>query len=526
MNTISRRSFLKGAAASALSVGMLGMLPAVSFADGEETLVPSTSLETDVAIIGAGAAGLTAAMGIVDAGLSCIVVEKGANVGTCNASMAGGPAMAETCVQAAEGETVSVETLFKYMYDFSNMTVNGSLLRNVIGCGGPTVDKMVEVGVEMYLRPDVYGAGFRARHGFNQGGVARFAPIQEYVEANGGSFLFNNAGAKLIQDGDTVTGILCVDTESGDVTQINAKAVLIATGGYLGNEDMIHEHFGNIKLNPLGNTKSDGAGINMVLEAGGIKDRNWAICGNEFAGSNQKAGGWWFNFNQNFKWPVYGGLLVNRNGERFMNEEIFAKKALSLGGEASVREGLFYSVIDEKYMQGVAEKGIVEYLGGNLENWYVGVMSIGDAKLDQAPETVQEAIDQGWAYKADTIEELAEYFGLTNLPETVAAYNAACESGMDEQFYKDPMFLQPVAEGPFYVFEYEPSAWCTFGGVKVDNCLRAMNADQQVIPGLYVAGVDAGSMYTSPYYINEGATLGLSFASGTYAAKKIAEYIG
>lgn len=523
MNNISRRDFLKGAAASALSVSLMGIVTAA--ADGEEALVPAFSADTDVAIIGAGAAGLTAAMGIVDAGLSCIVVEKGGSVGVCNASMAGGPAMANTCVQKAEGEEVSVETLFKYMYDFSNMTVNGNLLRNVIGCSGETVDKMVEVGVEMYLRPDVYGAGFRARHGFNQAGVARFAPIQEYVESKGGQFVFNNAGKKLVKDGDTVTGIIVEDVDTGALTQINAKAVLIATGGYLGNEDMIHEHFGNIKLNPLGNTKSDGAGINMVLDAGGMKDRNWAICGNEFAGSNQKAGGWWFNFNQNFKWPVYGGLLVNRNGDRFMNEEIFAKKALSLGGEASVREGLFYSVIDEKYMQGVAEKGIVEYLGGNLENWYVGVMSIGDAKLDQAPSTVQEAIDQGWGFKADTIEELAEHFGLTNLPETVAAYNAACETGMDEQFYKDPMFLLPVSEGPFYVFEYEPSAWCTFGGVKVDNKLRALNADQQVIPGLYVAGVDAGSMYTSPYYINEGATLGLSFSSGTYAAKKIAEDI-
>lgn len=62
----------------------------------------------------------------------------------------------------------------------------------------------------------------------------------------------------------TAVGVLA--SQPGGVTvEVRAKAVLVCTGGYLGNEDMIHEHFGNVTVNPLGNTLSDGAGINMVV---------------------------------------------------------------------------------------------------------------------------------------------------------------------------------------------------------------------------------------------------------------------
>ena len=314
-------------------------------------------------------------------------------------------------------------------------------------------------------------------------------------------------------------------SQPGGVTvEVRAKAVLVCTGGYLGNEDMIHEHFGNVTVNPLGNTLSDGAGINMVVDAGGTLDRNWSIIANEFAGSNHKGGGWSFGANQNFSYAVYGGLMVNREGERFFNEEVIATMALSEGGEATLREGLYYSVIDQAYFDACREEGIYSYLG-SPENWYVGKMTLDGKLLDQNEAQLQEAIDQGWAWKADTIEELAEITGLENLPETVAEYNAMCEAGKDTQFYKDPVFLTPVSEGPFYVFEYEPSAWGTLGGVKVDSHLRALTADNEPIPGLYVAGVDAGSMYTTPYYSNEGAALGLAMASGTWAAKEINSYV-
>lgn len=85
--------------------------------------------------------------------------------------------------------------------------------------------------------------------------------------------------------------------------------------------------------------------------------------------------------------------------------------------------------------------------------------------------------------------------------------------------------MTPILDGPFYAFQYQSSAWGTLGGVKVDDRLRVINNDFQPIPGLYAAGVDAGSVFTTPYYDNEGAAFGTSMASGSLAGKEMAKYV-
>ena len=123
--------------------------------------------------------------------------------------------------------------------------------------------------------------------------------------------------------------------------------------------------------------------------------------------------------------------------------------------------------------------------------------------------------------KADTIEECAKFFGMAKLAETVKNYNAYCEAGKDDEYFKNPTFLKPVAKAPFYVVEYEPSAWGTLGGVRTDSSLRVLRPDLTPIKGLYAAGVDAGSLYCQPYYQVEGTAVGLAFGSGIYAADVI-----
>lgn len=70
------------------------------------------------------------------------------------------------------------------------------------------------------------------------------------------------------------------------------------------------------------------------------------------------------------------------------------------------------------------------------------------------------------------------------------------------------------------------AAWGTNGGAKVDASLRALNDENNPIEGLFVAGVDAGSMYTMPYYDNPGSSVGLAMGSGVLAAKEILSFLG
>ena len=543
MRDISRRDFLNGslaAAASAAALGLTGIAPA--FADEgaqKELLIPDALYEADAVVIGAGAAGLMAAMELAAAGKATILLEKGPTVAVSNGSQAGGPALAETRVQAAEDATVSVQTLYDCEYGFSRGTVNGSLLRKCTEQGDRVVGNFMDNGVNMGLRIDSYGMGFRARHNFANlegtqlRGLDRFGPLIEKFEADGGLLLCNREAVRLIKEGDAVTGVYVKNNEDKYVEQFNAKAVLIATGGYAGNEEMLKKFYGDITVWPLCNTLSTGQGYDMVIEAGGIADRNWALCCNEFGGANHKIpgimGGQMRSASPALEPALYGGLIVNRNGDRFMNEQYLSDRPLALGGEMALREGLYYAVLDQEMMDAVATVGIRGYYG-DPEEWYVGshgsVFYKNGANVvrDDLPGSVDAAVEQGWGAKG-TLAECAKVFGMKNLEATVEAYNALCEAGEDTQYYKAPYLLHKLSGDTYYVFEYEPSIWSTFGGVKTDDYCRALASDQSVIKGLYVAGVDNGSLYCSPYYENEGASLGIAYTSGIVAADCMIDFL-
>lgn len=498
----------------------------------ENTESKEETYDTDIVIVGGGAAGLTAAISASNLGAEVLVIEKGVSLAVSNGANAGGPIATGTKVQEAEGEDLTTEELFKHMSEFGNSTINDALLRKTLEVTGETIDMLDDLGLSVYLRPDSYGVGFRARHGIKEKGEDRMGFLADKIEANGGTIMLETTGEEVIlNDEGVAVGIKATKSDGTKVT-INSDAVLLATGGYLGGQDIIENKFGNITINPLGNTLSTGDGIKMTLAAGGVEDKNWGIVANEFSASNSKAGTWSVNSNQNLRFGIYGGLLVNGEGNRFFNEEIMASEPLS-GAEATLRYGKYYAVMDEAYYNSVCEQGIFKTLG-SPESWVAGVKNLSDSApeskshvkvLTEAKNQLQEAIDQGWAYKADTIEELAEKFGLENLVSTVEEYNKYCEAKHDSEFGKDPVFLTPINNGPYYVFEYEPSAWCTLGGVKVDDSLRALDKNNEPIQGLYVAGVDAGSLFTAPYYDNEGSAFGLSLGSGTLAGRNMYSYI-
>lgn len=498
----------------------------VEATESDPDIITVTSTEeADVVVVGCGAAGMMAALELQAAGLKTTLLEKGASCGVSNGCMAGGPALAETRVQAAEGATVSIETLYNCQYGFSKGTVNGTLLRKCIGAGERVVSNFMDNGVNMGLRRDAYGMGFRARHNFSNlegtqvSGAPRFEPLVEKFTADGGVFEVCREAVKPVMDGEKVVGVIAKNTEDKTYIQYNAKAVLIATGGYAGNQERLREHFGDINVWPLCNELSDGKGYDIVIEAGGIADRNWALCCNEFGGVNGKMeqrGKAMVRSNDTLRFAIYGGLMVDPNGDRFMNEQYLSDRPLALGGEMSLRVGKYYAVVDQAMYEECRDQGILAYFGNPAE-WYVGSTGYTTELLPNLDEHMQIAIERGWAVKG-TLAECAEAFGLTDLEQTVADYNAKCAAGRDDQFFKSSYMLRELTGDTFYVVEYEPSIWGTFGGVKTDSYARAVNAQQQPIEGLYVAGVDNGSLYASPYYENEGAALGTAYTSGIVAA--------
>ena len=472
-----------------------------------------------VVVVGGGAAGMMAAIKLAQNGVDVLVIEKGATIGVANGWNCGGPMASNTSIQKAEGVTVTDEMLFNDLTEDAYLTSDSRLLRRVIARTGEAVELQLSTGLSMFLRPDNYGAGYRSRHGYNGQKSDRHAFIEGAYAKAGGRLMCETAGESLIMENGNVVGIKARKSD-GSVINIKADAVLLATGGYLGNNSIIKAHWGDIVVNPLGNTLSTGDGLRMAAEAGGMEEESsFAMISNEFGGSNRKGGGWQRS-NGAMTIGIYGGLLVDPNGERFFNEYYMANQPLSVGGEAVLRAGKFYAVVDKDFVDAISTVGLFEYLG-NPEDWYVGTMTAKGVVLKTLPADLEKAIAQGWAVKADSIEECAKFFGMDKLAETVRNYNAYCEAGKDEEYFKNPTFLKPVAKAPFYVVEYEPSAWGTLGGVRTDSSLRVLRSDLTPVKGLYAAGVDAGSLYCQPYYQVEGTAVGLAFGSGIYAADVI-----
>lgn len=475
----------------------------------------------DVIVIGSGAAGMMAAWKVIKSGLSCAILEKGTNIAASNAARCGGPALADTQLQREQNATVSVEQLFSHMYGFSRGTVHAGLLHNALEKGREVEQVLLEAGIEMTLLEDTYGVGFRARQMFKTPPTKRWEMLSKQLKTQGVEIFLQMEAKRLIQEGSgRIKGVVAQNLAEGKEEVLYAGAVIVATGGYLGNGEMIKEHFGDINVGALGSRLSDGAGIHMVLEAGGILDRNWGLCTNEFGGYNSKMVK---RMSSNMYYAIGGGILVDRNGRRFMNEQYLSDEPLSLGGEMTLREGKYYAILDDEYYHALGKGSLYDYYG-RPRDWYVG-KTTHDRQRRWNMEDLSKDITDGFAAKADTLAELSERFRLAFLESTVKEYNEMCAKGKDTAFGKAGYLLKPIKEAPYYLFEYEPSAWCTIGGVKTDEFCRALKSSSHVIEGLYVAGGDNGSCYSVPYYNNEGAAAGVAFTTGIVAGEHAVEYI-
>lgn len=496
--------------------------------------------DVDVCVIGCGGSGFMASITAGRKGAKVLTIEKASSVAGVNGIKVSGPFAVRTSVLEAKegGTTLEVEDVFRHVMNYTHWTPNPALMHRCLNESKNAVENLVGIGYAMkevnfrFETPFINEKG--GFHLITNGLDERVELWNKALEDAGVEVLFNTTATGLLMDGDKAVGVTARKADGASVT-VNAKAVIIASGGYLGNRDLQEKFLKTRKLNAAagGNSLCTGDGIMMANDAGAVLCKTFGYCPCEYGGTNAKASrpAKQDKYDQNyaFKFGLYGNLLVDAEGKRFINEGLLCDYPMSYGSEQIILNAPWYGIVDQAYVDAMSTIGLYEYtIAKGAEpvegKWFIGNYFKGRI-LDKLPEDIEEGIREGWLAKADTLEELAENFGLTNLPETVAKYNEYCDKGVDEEFGTNPWYLSKIETGPFYAVQCEPSAWSTFGGIRTDDKLRALKADNTPMQGLYVVGTDNGSLYYSPYYDVPGFCYGLCVDSGYIAAYEAVEYI-
>lgn len=487
--------------------------------------------ETDVVVVGGGGAGAAAALSAVQKGAKVIVVEKSTMLGG-SSMMSGGLGAEGSRMQKEANVSFTAGEWLKDWLDQQNYMVSAPMIYKYITESGETIDWMLDNGVEFdfvgHSQDALSDDPIASYHAWrNDEGGVYLNRMFDRVTENGGTIMLETAGTQVLMDNGKAVGILAQKTD-GTTVKITAKAVILATGGYGASEEMMMELVG-YKVNGINLGTQTGDGIRMGVEAGAATEGSDAL---EYHGAhapfdlveeaNVPNGG--ENLNQ---LAVYAGALwVNADGYRFTNEDISFDSSY-VGNVTAAQGDHYYALVDQKFIDTLVNSGAVG-LGINQAGAGFGAPPHGcDELWTDLPAELEAGYTNGVTVKADTLEELAEKTGINveHLLATVEEYNAFCAAGKDEMYGKAAQFLIPIAEGPYYMVMGRSTSLCTLGGLKITTDMEVVDTDNQIIPGLYSAGVDcSGSMYNKVYVSYEGVTMGWAMTSGRLAGENAAGY--
>ena len=539
---MSRRSFLGLGALSAAGLAALGLAgcapqakddaPATDGADAPaaEALPPADAEETcDVVVVGLGTSGLVAASAAAKEGAQVIGLDRANSMAATNAAMVSGVWAIESTPELAEPNYLTVKDMFDFIWTGTHYQTNAPLLRNVLPASGKGIDLMIEGGVPFMFA--FQGADEntlmlnRGGHIYATAGAERAEALQGMLDKFGVDSRWDAEVTNLLIEDGKVVGVRYQD--GSKAIDVKATNTIIATGGFIQNEDMLREYYSGAVMYGTGNQYNDGAGIKLAQSAGAQMGKNFSTSINESGACNMKSSARFVsledcNATPVFSLPLFGGLMVNKHGSRFMDEGTMAKHTMYCG-EPLLREGVYYMVIDDGLIQELSTTPIMDFISEDaFGNMAPGVqMGFEGKTLTALPDMVQQGIDEGWIWKADTAEALAEAVGMENLADTIATYNEYCAAGVDDEMFKEEQFLRAVDTGSLYVVELDIAAWVTLGGIKTDGFCRAVDADANVIDGLLVAGVD-GDFWAVPYFEGgsaQGFCVGSGYLAGVTAAQ-------
>lgn len=341
------------------------------------------------------------------------------------------------------------------------------------------------------------------------GDVQCVLPLYDTATAQGAQSLTGTTATGLIQDEEgVVTGVFAENSEGA--IQINARAVVLATGGFSNNMNMLkRQGFRDIdNVMNVGVPYANGFGVEEAIKAGGLdlmieSVPMSAACIDAFSGNF-----WNDPYNGCNGFSAFAkAVMVNQNGERFVDEGFTQSNPLRQPLPSKENERT-YVIFDEPMF---VEHFSGNYNAGNPSDALANAVASGDPSLA----------------KCDTIEECAQVMGIdaATLKKTFDSYNEYAISGKDQDFGKNAEFLQQIT-APIYIGRIKTGVTATIGGVATNEHYQVVDADWNPIEGLYAVGVDGCQLYRNQYTVGVAAgTFSHNIFSGRRAADAAAKQI-
>lgn len=528
----------------------LGEAPAIDDAQVEE------ELSADVVVVGLGAAGVPAARAAAEAGARVVCLESSSKLNSVASDMAifGG----QTQAQWGRGDGFLDKKMVVNMHmEECSHHVSQSIISRYYDESGAALDWFVAASKGLYMAPESYAeipAESQANYmfpymypmpetydytkedlpcyptsvGFSSLATVMADNLQAAVDA-GAEVRYSTKGVELITDeSGAVAGIYAQAADSDGYIKITAPSVILATGDYLANEDMMKfyapeciENGINIlslDMDDEGNYTNIGEGHKMGAWAGAAIEQ-WHAPVIHHMGGGAGADGRGVIGNNGFLW-------LNLRGKRFMNEDLPGQQ---LENQVELQPGRkAYQFFDASWPEqlayfpaghGVAciyrDEPLPEYTASGLR---INV---------RTPADIDMAVEEGRCLKADTIDELLaqiEGIDIEAAKASIERYNELAHAGEDTDFFKSSQRLFALENGPFYAAECGCALTLgNLGGLESDEECHVYNTDRELISGLYVAGATQGGRFAVQYPISlKGLSCGMCMVYGKIAGENAA----
>jgi fumarate reductase flavoprotein subunit len=467
------------------------------------------TLEADIVVIGGGGVGLAAALSAREKGMDVTILEKRRTPGG-NAAIAGGIFAAESHLQKQMKIDAKRDDFFRIAMSQSHWKINPKIIRAIVVKSGDTIQWLEEKGVKFEGVPHFLPNQVRIFHLPQGHGAGLVKALVQTCKDSGVQLLYETPAKRIVTgEKGRVVGVLSEIKEKE--LRVNAKAVIIATGGYAGNKELLKKYYPDYTedLYSVGMPHM-GDGLLMATEIGAASEGlgNLQLRGPYFRGS--------LNLITVAMEP--NTIWVNKNGERFVDEAsgfYWPEAANALNRQP---DKISYTLFDEKIKQKFIEEG----MNKGYSRFTAGT------KMTDLGEKLRLGSEKEGVKISDSWEEMARWIGVFPkvLKGTINEYNGFCDRGHDEMFVKDRKFLVSLRTPPYYGLKCYQGFLGTIGGIKINHQMEVLNHQEEPIPGLYAGGNDTGGWESDTYsLILSGFAFGFAVNSGRIAGENAAQHI-